>query len=139
MKLDNIPEQELLELPKKTEEEQAKWLSDKYILKSSPVYLRPTFTGLGDRDGVCEETLAGDTTWNQRLESLADLAERLWEKMWDGKSLGMTWRITRDCLLLVGGNTEFEESLMKWWAMFSRPIHRIVAALTALKRAGVEI
>jgi hypothetical protein len=148
MKLDNIPEQELLELPKKTEEEQAKWLSDKYILKSSPVYLRPTFTGLGDRDGVCEETLAGDTTWNQRLESLADLAERLWKKAREIKLCEGGDLLTALCD--VAGVMENRKKCTQcghessagsvfFWATDADAIHRIVAALIALQRAGVEI
>jgi hypothetical protein len=122
------PEQELLGLLKKTEEEQINWLEKNEILKV-PARLYD----------VCDHIL---------FESLADLAERLWKKAREIKLCEGGDLLTALCD--VAGVMENRKKCTQcehessagsvfFWATDADAIHRIVAALIALQRAGVEL
>lgn len=105
-----IPEEsELIAMLDKTEKEQLRSLQNMGVM-----VIRP------------ETNESFDYWW----ESLPDLAERLWEKAKP--------RLTVHILAMVF-NFEDEENLLLNWIRDAKPIHRIVASLIALKRAGVEI
>jgi hypothetical protein len=116
------PEQELLELPKKTEEEQRRFLRvNKITSIRYPVECVQ-----------CGEDLS---VHHKVEESLADLAERLWEKAFTKayKKLLSTMLHVYSLQRAVSASESF------FWMFEAKPINRIVAALIALQRAGVEL
>jgi len=100
MTLDKISEEEILDLLTKTEKEQMVWLIDNGI------------AGKSDHFDI------------RVIESLPELAERLWEKA-----------IEKAISYLLDVIIEFKMTLV----IKSDSIHRIVAASLVLKRAGAKI
>jgi hypothetical protein len=109
-----IPERELLELIGKTEQEQVDYLVESKFIRFLP----------------CTQYKASGVV---RMESLADLADRLWqeaiEKAEPEISCSMA-QISRIC---------GKRAWVDFFAYSAKPIHRIIAAIIALQRAGVEI
>jgi hypothetical protein len=107
-------EKELLDLPGKTEDEQIVFLSSRNILNAYQCH-------------KCDL---------EQCESLADLAERLWGKLPNDLSgLADVYKQVNH----LRKDQALEGAYWKWWAIESIPIHRIVAALIALKRSGGEL
>jgi len=122
-----IPEAELLGLLTKTEEEREQVFVKYGLLKSRRVshVLTQNVTSM-------EIHAIRNKDINRELfvhETEADLAERLWKK---AKS-----HLTLNILHEVFGGDSYE--LMINWIRDAEPIHRIVAAIIALQRVGVEI
>jgi hypothetical protein len=119
-----IPEDELLDLLNKAESEAIEWLShhDHIILDCVE-----KFSFL---DGKVHKV----PVW----ESLADCAERLWEKA-KIKTIFPIAAVYEHLYPEIEVNQANRCSMMEWLAMDSKPIHRIVAAIIALQRSGVEI
>jgi hypothetical protein len=110
MKLDKITEQEILDLLEKTEQEQINLFASRHILIKRTNCVSPC--------GLI-------------YESLADLAERLWEKARDRSELDQVMaQISRNC---------GQRAWVDFFAYKAKPIHRIVAAIIALKRAGIKL
>lgn len=81
------------------------------------------------------ETHTCDWCENQTSESLADLAERLWEK---ATSCEVITSLHIACGIVSGINSCDNDIVRGWFFVYAKPIHRIVAAIIALQRAGVE-
>jgi hypothetical protein len=120
------PEQELLDLLNKPECEQIQYFLDNHILKS--------------RETIRDYFIP--------IVSLADLAECLWKKAREIKLCEGGDLLTALCD--VAGVMENRKKCTQcghessagsvfFWATDADAIHRIVAALIALQRAGVEI
>ncbi|MBE3140920.1 MAG: hypothetical protein IMZ53_10085 [Thermoplasmata archaeon] len=70
------------------------------------------------------------------FESLPDFAQRLWEKLPNDLS-GL-----KDVYCKVNGLRADQAAVAaywKWWAINAKSIHRVCAALLALKRSGFEL
>jgi hypothetical protein len=120
-------EAEILGLLTKTEEEQIEYLYiENNIMKNR--------WDIANGDNLTVE------------ESLPDLAERLWRKAYTIGHIPGIGDVFLSAIKEVHkiifpknyGQVEMEE-WMYFWALEAKPIHRIVAALLAIKRAGVEI
>jgi len=122
MKLSDIPAKELWELLEKTEEESEDWLYDKGLI----CYVMSGTIAKHDSP-LC-------------ACCLADLSERLWKQAVENCSL-LLFESIKDVFYssakwTVKHTTEFIER----WALYeSKSIHRIIAALLALKGAGKEV
>lgn len=116
MNLSQIIEAKLFALLGKIKEEQTDWLTEKDILQQQD---------------------KGHTGFF-RVESLPDLAERLWEKAlkisrktnWDELLDAM-----HETLNIIPEGFHFDQ----FWMYYAKPIHRIVASLLAMKRARKEM
>lgn len=124
MNLNQIPEEEeILGLLDKIEGEQIDWIRIKGIF------------------GLCMFcTHHSPTHISGHRESLADLSDRLWRL-----AVEKCIHVLGDSMLLMEAKMFPKEklpieplTLMSWWQFHSTSIHRIVAALLALKRAGVN-
>ena len=123
MKLDKFTEQDFLDLLNKTKDEQIKWLTDRGILNGY------------DRD--IQHPVWGCTAKYTQQESLADLAERLWEKaMKQGTTLTVAMVHVAD---YCEKKKIIATQVFHWFCYYAKPIHRIVASLIALQRSEVEV
>jgi hypothetical protein len=119
-----IPENELLDLLDKTKQEQKQWAIDKYLVKV-----------IGSTGGADDETV---------YESLADLAERLWEMAY---LANIHSPLLDNAIVRIYENTTGirviskadKITMLTWWLEPKKIIHRTVAALIALGRAGVDV
>lgn len=132
MNLKDTTEAELIALLEKTPTEQENYLACNKIQKSTNCF------------SVCCPDC--DYSWDEDVyESLPDLAERLWDKAQyecQKQYIAFTNSMV-DVFALVTCLIKPEEGTSKaefwcWWACEAKPIHRIIAALIALKRSGIE-
>ena len=111
-----IPEEELLALIDKTEEEQYNWLAENKVLKpDATVVLYLCHIG--------------------RPESLADLADRLWKRA-NIKTIFPIATVYEYMYPEIEVTQANRCSMMEWLAMDALPIHRIIAAIIAIHRSG---
>ena len=135
MKLDKFTEQEFLDLLKKTEEEIYEFLDSKENKKHVFEYTECTHTCT-----ICDESMTCFC-----VESLADLAERLWEKAVEKVGTKLVSYLsesidkfdTPEFILKSGRSMACEWKV--WWLFYAKPIHRIVASLITLQRSGAKI
>lgn len=117
------PETECMKLLDMTEQEANEWLQDYDHLISD-----------------CPEKLSfvnGNVIKVHVWESLPDLSNRLWKLA--VKHLTLPKAIQDVTEYSTGVRPMKRESIEAWWIYTSQPIHRIIAALIALGRAGVEL
>lgn len=116
-----IPEQELLDLLNKTEEERQKWFLDHDMLF------------------VLAEK---EEQWTL-YETEADLADRLWEranKTYLKESMVIIYQreVRPNIVFNIVTAGRFYEDSRNWFLYDAKSIHRIVAAIIAIQRAGQE-
>lgn len=111
-----IPESELLALLDKSEEDVGDYLADKGILTMQHRF--------------CVEHGSVEIA-----ESLADLAERLWERTVEKVGTVNFNNIVE----MIAEKTTTIPNAFVFRQFYLKPIHRIIAAIIALQRSGEEI